>query len=93
MLERKQPYSGDEWCSGPDSEEDDKPIAAPHSEFPSCAPGHGLPCPHLGACRAAFAQCPFPGSLHRPWPSLHRDSPSPALQGLRGSPSPGMKVG
>ncbi|XP_042328265.1 LOW QUALITY PROTEIN: B-cell CLL/lymphoma 9-like protein [Sceloporus undulatus] len=25
VLERKQPYSGDEWCSGPDSEEDEKP--------------------------------------------------------------------
>ena len=34
VLERKQPYSGDEWCSGPDSEEDDKPIAAAHSECP-----------------------------------------------------------
>lgn len=32
VLERKQPYSGDEWCSGPDSEEDDKPIGATHSE-------------------------------------------------------------
>lgn len=36
VLERKQPYSGDEWCSGPDSEEDDKPIGAAHSE---CPPG------------------------------------------------------
>lgn len=35
VLERKQPYSGDEWCSGPDSEEDDKPIGATHSECPS----------------------------------------------------------
>ncbi|XP_060642968.2 B-cell CLL/lymphoma 9-like protein isoform X1 [Anolis sagrei] len=26
VLERKQPYSGDEWCSGPDSEEDEKPL-------------------------------------------------------------------
>lgn len=26
VLEKKQPYSGDEWCSGPDTEEDeDKP--------------------------------------------------------------------
>lgn len=33
VLERKQPYSGDEWCSGPDSEEDDKPIGAAHSEY------------------------------------------------------------
>ncbi|NXY83626.1 BCL9L protein, partial [Alcedo cyanopectus] len=32
VLERKQPYSGDEWCSGPDSEEDDKPISSAHSE-------------------------------------------------------------
>lgn len=35
VLERKQPYSGDEWCSGPDSEEDDKPLGAAHSECPS----------------------------------------------------------
>ncbi|XP_066462163.1 B-cell CLL/lymphoma 9-like protein isoform X2 [Eleutherodactylus coqui] len=26
VLERKQPYSGDEWCSGPDSEEDEKSL-------------------------------------------------------------------
>ncbi|XP_015283541.1 PREDICTED: B-cell CLL/lymphoma 9-like protein [Gekko japonicus] len=26
VLERKQPYSGDEWCSGPDSEEDEKAL-------------------------------------------------------------------
>ncbi|XP_006120990.2 B-cell CLL/lymphoma 9-like protein isoform X1 [Pelodiscus sinensis] len=31
VLERKQPYSGDEWCSGPDSEEDDKPISSTHN--------------------------------------------------------------
>ncbi|XP_056139225.1 B-cell CLL/lymphoma 9-like protein [Lampris incognitus] len=31
VLEKKQPYSGDEWCSGPDTEEDeDKPRVAPH---------------------------------------------------------------
>lgn len=35
VLERKQPYSGDEWCSGPDSEDDDKPIGATHSEWTS----------------------------------------------------------
>lgn len=29
VLEKKQPYSGDEWCSGPDTEEDeDKPHTA-----------------------------------------------------------------
>uniref|UniRef100_A0A5F8H353 BCL9 like n=1 Tax=Monodelphis domestica TaxID=13616 RepID=A0A5F8H353_MONDO len=31
VLERKQPYSGDEWCSGPDSDDDDKPIGATHN--------------------------------------------------------------
>lgn len=33
VLEKKQPYSGDEWCSGPDTEEDeDKPHTAIHRE-------------------------------------------------------------
>lgn len=33
VLEKKQPYSGDEWCSGPDTEEDDdKPQTAMHRE-------------------------------------------------------------
>ncbi|XP_063799561.1 B-cell CLL/lymphoma 9-like protein isoform X2 [Pseudophryne corroboree] len=31
VLERKQPYSGDEWCSGPDSEEDEKSLVVPHN--------------------------------------------------------------
>ncbi|KAM3923378.1 B-cell CLL/lymphoma 9-like protein [Leptodactylus fuscus] len=31
VLERKQPYSGDEWCSGPDSEEDEKNLVVSHS--------------------------------------------------------------
>lgn len=41
MLERKQPYSGDEWCSGPESEEDEKPLGSSHSEWSSmqgCCP-------------------------------------------------------
>ncbi|XP_025784675.1 B-cell CLL/lymphoma 9-like protein [Puma concolor] len=42
VLERKQPYSGDEWCSGPDSEEDDKPIGATHTPPPP-APGSAPP--------------------------------------------------
>lgn len=33
VLEKKQPYSGDEWCSGPDTEEDeDKPHTTAHRE-------------------------------------------------------------
>uniref|UniRef100_A0A8C5Q2B9 BCL9 like n=1 Tax=Leptobrachium leishanense TaxID=445787 RepID=A0A8C5Q2B9_9ANUR len=31
VLERKQPYSGDEWCSGPGSEEDEKTLLASHN--------------------------------------------------------------
>lgn len=33
VLEKKQPYSGDEWCSGPDTEEDEeKPQTMTHRE-------------------------------------------------------------
>ncbi|KAJ8266620.1 hypothetical protein GJAV_G00132570 [Gymnothorax javanicus] len=40
VLEKKQPYSGDEWCSGGDTEEEEeKPSAAPHR------PGQSLPGP------------------------------------------------
>ncbi|XP_036380869.1 B-cell CLL/lymphoma 9-like protein isoform X2 [Megalops cyprinoides] len=40
VLEKKQPYTGDEWCSGADTEEDDdKPPAASHR------PGQPLPGP------------------------------------------------
>ncbi|KAJ8342437.1 hypothetical protein SKAU_G00323650 [Synaphobranchus kaupii] len=40
VLEKKQPYSGDEWCSGGDTEEDEeKPPTAPHR------PGQSLPGP------------------------------------------------
>lgn len=33
VLEKKQPYSGDEWCSGPDTEDEDKPHATLIREF------------------------------------------------------------
>lgn len=43
VLEKKQPYSGDEWCSGPDTEEDeDKPHAATHRERGLAGPIQGL---------------------------------------------------
>lgn len=43
VLERKQPYSGDEWCSGPDTEEDeDKPQTAIHREKTMIVPVQGL---------------------------------------------------
>ncbi|KAF7655773.1 hypothetical protein LDENG_00051140 [Lucifuga dentata] len=43
VLEKKQPYSGDEWCSGPDTEEDeDKPHTATHRERVLAGPVQGL---------------------------------------------------
>ncbi|XP_023139345.2 B-cell CLL/lymphoma 9-like protein [Amphiprion ocellaris] len=43
VLEKKQPYSGDEWCSGPDTEEDeDKPHTAAHRERGLAGPIQGL---------------------------------------------------
>lgn len=34
VLERKQPYSGDEWCSGAETEEEDeKPLSATHRKY------------------------------------------------------------
>ncbi|XP_034722195.1 B-cell CLL/lymphoma 9-like protein isoform X2 [Etheostoma cragini] len=43
VLEKKQPYSGDEWCSGPDTEEDeDKPHTAAHRERGLAVPIQGL---------------------------------------------------
>ncbi|XP_041734138.1 B-cell CLL/lymphoma 9-like protein isoform X2 [Coregonus clupeaformis] len=51
VLEKKQPYSGDEWCSGPDTEEEeDKPQPATHWPLqglsgPSSKAGPGPPPP------------------------------------------------
>nr|XP_020470394.1 B-cell CLL/lymphoma 9-like protein [Monopterus albus] len=43
VLEKKQPYSGDEWCSGPDTEEDeDKPHTTAHRERGLAGPVQGL---------------------------------------------------
>lgn len=42
VLEKKQPYSGDEWCSGPDTEEDeDKPHTTAHRERGLAGPIQG----------------------------------------------------
>uniref|UniRef100_UPI0037E9959B B-cell CLL/lymphoma 9-like protein isoform X2 n=1 Tax=Semicossyphus pulcher TaxID=241346 RepID=UPI0037E9959B len=43
VLEKKQPYSGDEWCSGPDTEEDeDKPHTVTPRECGLAGPIQGL---------------------------------------------------
>ncbi|KAL4647706.1 B-cell CLL/lymphoma 9-like protein [Arapaima gigas] len=43
VLVKKQPYSGDEWCSGPDTEEEeDKLPTASHRELSSAGPAQSL---------------------------------------------------
>ncbi|XP_075696237.1 B-cell CLL/lymphoma 9-like protein isoform X2 [Rhinoderma darwinii] len=42
VLERKQPYSGDEWCSAPDSEEDEKNLVVSHMSGSGSASLPGL---------------------------------------------------
>ncbi|XP_069080894.1 B-cell CLL/lymphoma 9-like protein isoform X1 [Pleurodeles waltl] len=65
VLERKQPYSGDEWCSGPDSEEDEKPLV----------PGHNC---HVTEPVMATASTLGPGS--NPLPTLNETSSSSTPQ-------------
>ncbi|NXO27318.1 BCL9L protein, partial [Cisticola juncidis] len=72
VLERKQPYSGDEWCSGPDSEEDDKPISSAHS---------------CNVADPAMSTAPQLGPGSNPLPNLSESSasgvPHGAAPGLR----------
>ncbi|XP_036279015.1 B-cell CLL/lymphoma 9-like protein isoform X2 [Pipistrellus kuhlii] len=75
VLERKQPYSGDEWCSGPDSEEDDKPIGATHN----CNVGDpAMAAPQLGPGQAPqlpLSEGSAPGPPHGPSAALRPDAP------------------
>ncbi|NXN93178.1 BCL9L protein, partial [Rhinopomastus cyanomelas] len=72
VLERKQPYSGDEWCSGPDSEDDDKPISSAHS---------------CNVADPAMSTAPQLGPGSNPLPNLNETSsssvPHGAAPGLR----------
>ncbi|KAF4072130.1 hypothetical protein AMELA_G00270820 [Ameiurus melas] len=44
VLEKKQPYSGDEWCSGAETEEEEeKPSTTAHKEHVMPFPGQSLP--------------------------------------------------
>uniref|UniRef100_A0A2K6LL79 BCL9 like n=1 Tax=Rhinopithecus bieti TaxID=61621 RepID=A0A2K6LL79_RHIBE len=76
VLERKQPYSGDEWCSGPDSEEDDKPIGATHN----CnVADPAMAAPQLGpgqTTQLPLSESSVPGAPHGPPPGLRPDPPS-----------------
>ncbi|KYO43092.1 B-cell CLL/lymphoma 9-like protein isoform A [Alligator mississippiensis] len=72
VLERKQPYSGDEWCSGPDSEEDDKPVSSAHN---------------CNVADPAMSTAPQLGPGSNPLPSLNEtgssSTPHGATPGLR----------
>ncbi|XP_070621813.1 B-cell CLL/lymphoma 9-like protein isoform X2 [Erythrolamprus reginae] len=71
VLERKQPYSGDEWCSGPESEDDDKSLGSGHNchvaeSAMSAGPGSN-PLP-------ALSESNTPGPPHSAAPSLRSDA-------------------
>ncbi|XP_066102342.1 B-cell CLL/lymphoma 9-like protein isoform X3 [Saccopteryx bilineata] len=84
VLERKQPYSGDEWCSGPDSEEDDKPVGATHN----CnVADPAMAAPQLGpgqATQLPLSESNAPGPPHGPPPGLRSDAPGSG--GIPGKP-------
>ncbi|KAK5905056.1 hypothetical protein CesoFtcFv8_006562 [Champsocephalus esox] len=78
VLEKKQPYSGDEWCSGPDTEEDeDKPHTATHRERGLAGPVPGLP-DRLSAGPVAEAARPVMGC--GVGPGLKTEQPQPSQQ-------------
>nr|XP_035120686.1 B-cell CLL/lymphoma 9-like protein isoform X2 [Callithrix jacchus] len=86
VLERKQPYSGDEWCSGPDSEEDDKPIGATHN----CnVADPAMAAPQLGpgqTTQLPLSESNVPGAPHGPPPGLRPDAPGGGGGGVSGKP-------
>ncbi|XP_060928649.1 B-cell CLL/lymphoma 9-like protein [Limanda limanda] len=78
VLEKKQPYSGDEWCSGPDTEEDeDKPHTTTHRERGLAGPIQGL------AERLSAGPMPEPGGPAMGCglgPGLKAEPPPPSQQ-------------
>ncbi|XP_054853665.1 B-cell CLL/lymphoma 9-like protein isoform X2 [Eublepharis macularius] len=72
VLERKQPYSGDEWCSGPDSEDEEKALGSTHN------------CNVVESAMTAASQL---GTGSNPLPALSESSaptaPHSAAPGLR----------
>ncbi|XP_023206977.1 B-cell CLL/lymphoma 9-like protein [Xiphophorus maculatus] len=70
VLTKKQPYSGDEWCSGPDTDDEDKPRSG--SQRP--IPGHSdrLPAGNLAAESGA--------AVIGSGPALKAELPQPSQQ-------------
>ncbi|KAG9348387.1 hypothetical protein JZ751_002122 [Albula glossodonta] len=76
VLEKKQPYSGDEWYSGPDTEEDDdKPPTVPHRELSMAGPVHSGPSP-MGPISESSGSALGRGV----GPGLHSELPRPHQQ-------------
>ncbi|XP_039185689.1 LOW QUALITY PROTEIN: B-cell CLL/lymphoma 9-like protein [Crotalus tigris] len=75
VLEKKQPYSGDEWCSGPESEDDDKSLGSSHNchvaESAMSADTQLGPGPNP---LPALSESNTPGAPHSAAPSLRSDA-------------------
>ncbi|XP_061916843.1 B-cell CLL/lymphoma 9-like protein [Entelurus aequoreus] len=91
VLEKKQPYSGDEWCSGPDTEDDeDKPRSTTQRERGPSGPRQVNP-DHPSSAPASeppMARAPGPGPVPvsgpgpRPAPVLKAALPPSSSQQL-----------
>ncbi|KAG8434594.1 hypothetical protein GDO86_012824, partial [Hymenochirus boettgeri] len=80
VLERKQPYSGDEWCSGPESEEDEKNLVEKHN----CNAGEPvMSAPALpgtgSAAPPGLNDASSSSTLHGGGPSLHGGGGGPVV--------------
>ncbi|XP_070808705.1 B-cell CLL/lymphoma 9-like protein isoform X3 [Pituophis catenifer annectens] len=75
VLERKQPYSGDEWCSGPESEDDDKSLGSSHNcHVAESAMSAGAQLGPGSNPLPALSESNTPGAPHSAAPSLRSDA-------------------
>ncbi|KAF6726315.1 B-cell CLL/lymphoma 9-like protein [Oryzias melastigma] len=79
VLAKKQPYSGDEWCSGPETDDEDKPHAAAQRERGLAASIQGLS-ERLSAGNASEPAGPLVGC--GAGPGLKAEPPQPSQQML-----------
>ncbi|KAJ8280275.1 hypothetical protein GJAV_G00052630 [Gymnothorax javanicus] len=78
VLEKKQPYSGDEWCSGADTEEEEEKLpVAPHRELSMASSVQPLtvPAPH-----GPISESGGPALGRGAGPALHTELPRPHEQ-------------
>ncbi|XP_058050638.1 B-cell CLL/lymphoma 9-like protein [Ahaetulla prasina] len=75
VLERKQPYSGDEWCSGPESEDDDKSLGSSHNcHVAESAMSTGAQLGPGSNPLPALSESNTPGAPHSAAPNLRSDA-------------------